>query len=440
MTILLLGSGGREHAFAWKLSQSPLCEKLFIAPGNAGTKQHGENISIGVNDFDAIEKFVLENKVDLVVVGPEDPLVNGIYDFFQSKEGLKNIPVIGPSKTGAQLEGSKAFAKQFMVRHSIPTAAYGEFTIDNLEDGFDFIDEQTPPIVLKADGLAAGKGVLIINEHGEAKQQLREMIEQNKFGKASAKVVIEEFLKGIEFSVFVLTDGTNYKILPPAKDYKRIGEGDTGLNTGGMGCLSPVPFVDEVLMKKVEDRVIVPTIEGLKKDNIVYKGFIYIGFMNVNGEPLVIEYNCRMGDPETEIVLPRIKNDLVELMIAVGNGTLGVVGDNTNNSIDIDERACATVIVASGGYPEDYEKGKEITGLEPLNPLMGTLSDLAETFIFHAGTKQEGDKILTNGGRVLAVSSYGKDIHEAVAKSNAAIEKINFEGKYYRRDIGYEFR
>ena len=430
MKILLLGSGGREHAFAWKLTQSPLCEKLFIAPGNAGTLQHGENVAIGVNDFDAIEKFVLENEIDLVVVGPEDPLVNGIYDYFLSKAELKNIPVIGPSKTGAQLEGSKAFAKQFMVRHHIPTAAYGEFTIENLEDGFDFIDEQTPPIVLKADGLAAGKGVLIIEEHGEAKENLREMIEQNKFGKASAKVVIEEFLKGIEFSVFVLTDGVNYKILPNAKDYKRIGEGDTGLNTGGMGCISPVPFVDAALMRKVEERVVIPTIEGLKKDNIVYRGFIYIGFMNVDGEPHVIEYNCRMGDPETEIVLPRIKNDLVELLVAVGNGTLA------KENIEIDERACATVIVASGGYPRDYEKGKEITGIASV----GSSSEQGNTIVFHAGTKRDGDKVLTNGGRVLAVTSYGKDIHEAVATSNAAIEKINFEGKYYRKDIGYEFR
>jgi phosphoribosylamine--glycine ligase len=423
MKILLLGSGGREHAFAWKLSQSPLCEKLFIAPGNAGTSQHGENIAMGVNDFDAIGKFVLSNSIELVMVGPEDPLVNGIYDYFQANDELKGIPVIGPSKAGAQLEGSKAFAKQFMVRHGIPTAAYGEFTIDNLEDGFDFIDEQNPPIVLKADGLAAGKGVLICAEHGEAKENLREMIEQNKFGKASAKVVIEEFLKGIEFSVFVLSDGTNYKILPQAKDYKRIGEGDTGLNTGGMGCISPVPFVDEALMKKVEERVIIPTIEGLKKDNIIYKGFIYIGFMNVNGEPYVIEYNCRMGDPETEVVLPRIKSDLVELLLATGNGTL------QQKQIDIDKRAAATVIVASGGYPEDYEKGKEIEGLD----------EPGESMVFHAGTKLEGDKIVTNGGRVLAVTSFGSDIQDAVKKSNAAIGRIYFTGKYYRKDIGYEF-
>lgn len=425
MNILLLGSGGREHAFAWKLTQSPLCTKLFIAPGNAGTAQHGENVAIGVNDFASIEQFVLANQIELVVVGPEDPLVNGIYDYFQTSETLKSIPVIGPSKTGAQLEGSKAFAKQFMVRHNIPTAAYGEFTIDNLEDGFDFIDEQVPPIVLKADGLAAGKGVLIVPEHGEAKEQLREMIEQNKFGKASATVVIEQFLKGIEFSVFVLTDGNNYKILPHAKDYKRIGEGDTGLNTGGMGCISPVPFVDAVLMKKVEERVIIPTINGLKQEGIVYKGFIYFGFMNVDGEPYVIEYNCRMGDPETEIVLPRIKNDLVELLVAVANGNL------SGQQVEIDERAMATVIVASGGYPEDYEKGKPITFPQNVS---------ADTIIFHAGTKQQGDNVVTNGGRVLAVSSFGNDIHQAAAKSNTVIEQIQFDGKYYRSDIGYEFR
>jgi phosphoribosylamine--glycine ligase len=424
MKILLLGSGGREHAFAWKLTQSLHCDKLFIAPGNAGTASLGENVAIGVNDFDAIGKFVLANQIELVVVGPEDPLVNGIYDYFQASAELKGIPVIGPSKDGAQLEGSKAFAKQFMQRHSIPTAAYGEFTIDNLEDGFDFIDEQNPPIVLKADGLAAGKGVLIVPEHGEAKDSLREMIEQNKFGKASARVVIEEFLKGIEFSVFVLTDGNSYKILPDAKDYKRIGEGDTGLNTGGMGCISPVPFVDEAMMKKVEERVIIPTIEGLKKDNIVYKGFIYIGLMNVNGTPYVIEYNCRMGDPETEIVLPRIKTDLVDLLIAVGNGTLD------KQKIEIDKRAAATVIVASGGYPEDYEKGKEIEGLD----------EPTESIIFHAGTKAEGNAIVTNGGRVLAVTSFGSDIQDAVKKSNKTIGKIYFTGKYYRQDIGYEFK
>lgn len=427
MNILLLGSGGREHAFARKLSQSSLCTKLFIAPGNAGTAQHGENVAMEVNDFATIAHFVITNNIELVVVGPEDPLVNGIYDYFLSKAELKNVPVIGPSKAGAQLEGSKAFAKQFMVRHNIPTAAYGEFTIETLQDGFDFIDEQTPPIVLKADGLAAGKGVLIVPEHGEAKEQLREMIEQNKFGKASAKVVIEQFLKGIEFSVFVLTDGENYKILPTAKDYKRIGEGDTGLNTGGMGCISPVPFADEKLMKKVEEQIIIPTINGLKQEGIVYKGFIYFGLMFVKNqnEVYVIEYNCRMGDPETEIVLPRIKTDLVELLLAVANGKL------SEKQIEIDERAMATVIVASGGYPEHYEKGKVITFPTDIT---------SDTIIFHAGTKQQGDTIVTNGGRVLAVSSFGKNIHEAVAKSNAVIEQIHFEGKYYRSDIGYEFR
>ena len=429
MNILLLGSGGREHAFAWKMSQSPICKKLFIAPGNAGTSQFGENVALGVNDFAAIEQFVLAQKIDMVVVGPEDPLVNGIYDYFIASPTLNKIPVIGPSKTGALLEGSKAFAKLFMVKHGIPTASYQEFSAHNLEAGLDYIDLQTPPIVLKADGLAAGKGVLICESKEEAKAELREMIANAKFGKASAKVVIEQFLKGIEFSVFVLTDGTNYKILPNAKDYKRIGEGDTGLNTGGMGCISPVPFVDEELMKKVEERVIIPTVEGLKKDKIVYKGFIYIGFMQTeqpNGttEPMVIEYNCRMGDPETEIVFPRIKSDLVKHFVALAKGEL------QNEAIEIDERAAATVIVASGGYPENYEKGKEITGLESVK----------DSIVFHAGTKAENGKVLTNGGRVLAVTSYGKDIHEAVATSNASIEKIGFEGKYFRRDIGWEFK
>jgi phosphoribosylamine--glycine ligase len=429
MKILLLGSGGREHAFAWKMAQSPLCQKLYIAPGNAGTSQFGENVTIGVNDFAAIEKFVLQNQIDMVVVGPEDPLVNGIYDYFLASEALSKIPVIGPSKLGAQLEGSKAFSKVFMLKHGIPTAIYQEFSAHNLDAGLDYIEHQTPPIVLKADGLAAGKGVLICQTKEEAKAELREMIANAKFGKASSKVVIEQFLKGIEFSVFVLTDGINYKILPQAKDYKRIGEGDTGLNTGGMGCISPVPFVDEALMKKVEERVIIPTIQGLQKDKITYKGFIYIGFMQTempNGttEPFVIEYNCRMGDPETEIVFPRIKSDLVQHFVALAKGEL------QNEVIETDPRAAATVIVASGGYPEDYQKGIEITGLDTIQ----------NSIVFHAGTKAEGGKVLTNGGRVLAVTSYGKTITEAVATSNAAIEKINFDGKYYRRDIGFEFK
>ena len=429
MNILLLGSGGREHAFAWKMSQSPLCKKLFIAPGNAGTGQFGENVALGVNDFAAIEKFVLANHIDMVVVGPEDPLVNGIYDYFTSSPALKNIPVIGPSALGANLEGSKAFAKLFMVKHGIPTANYREFSATNLEEGLVYIDLQTPPIVLKADGLAAGKGVLICASKEEAKGELQAMIKEAKFGKASAKVVIEQFLKGIEFSVFVLTDGQHYKILPNAKDYKRIGEGDTGLNTGGMGCISPVPFVDDELMKKVEDRVIIPTIQGLQKDNITYKGFIYIGFMqtempNGTSEPFVIEYNCRMGDPETEIVFPRIKSDLVKHFVALAKGEL------QNEVIEIDERAAATVIVASGGYPENYEKGKEISGLDTVK----------DSIVFHAGTKSENGKILTNGGRVLAVTSFGKNIQEAVATSNTSIEKIQFEGKYFRKDIGFEFK
>jgi phosphoribosylamine--glycine ligase len=426
MKILLLGSGGREHAFAWKISQSPLCEKLFILPGNAGTAQHGENISgIGVNDFEAIGNFCLQSGVELLVVGPEEPLVNGIYDYFTESEKLSKIPVIGPSKNGAQLEGSKAFSKQFMIKHGIPTAAYQEFTLETLEDGFDFIDEQTPPIVLKADGLAAGKGVLICQSHEEAKNELREMLEQSKFGKASSKVVIEQFLKGIEFSIFVLTDGNSYKILPHAKDYKRIGEGDTGLNTGGMGCISPVPFVNDELLKTVEEKIIIPTVNGLKEDHITYKGFIYIGLMQVGENPFVIEYNCRMGDPETEIVFPRIKSDLLQHLIATGNEKLAT------EEILTDNRAAATVIVASGGYPGDYKKGLAINGLQ---------NQWENTIVFHAGTKLEQGNIVTNGGRVLAVTSYGSSIQEAVSASNKAIEQIEFEAKYYRKDIGYEFK
>jgi phosphoribosylamine--glycine ligase len=424
MNILLLGSGGREHAFAWKLSESPLLDALFIAPGNGGTDDYGANVDLAINDFEAIGQFVLENEVGMVVVGPEDPLVNGIYDYFQEHDTLKSVPVIGPSKAGAALEGSKAFAKQFMVKHGIPTAPYKEFNSENLHEGAAWIDQQTPPIVLKADGLAAGKGVLICATKEEAKQELEEMIAGGKFGKAGATVVIEQFLKGVEFSFFVITDGVNYKILPHAKDYKRIGEGDTGLNTGGMGCVSPVPFVNNIMRLKVKEQVINPTMKGLQQDGIVYKGFLYIGLMSVDGEPFVIEYNCRMGDPETEVVLPRLKSDLLKHLIALSEGTL------QNETIEIDHRATATVIAASGGYPGNYEKGKEITGL----------NDVKKAMVFHAGTKAEDGKILTNGGRVLAVTSYGKDIHEAVAQSNAAIEKINFEGKYYRKDIGYEFK
>lgn len=425
MNILLLGGGGREHALAWKLKQSPLCDTLFIAPGNPGTATVGTNVPINATDFDALKTFAIENKIEMVVVGPEDPLVKGVYDFFLEDELLKNIPVIGPSKTAAQLEGSKAFAKQFMERQNIPTAKYREFTAQNLEDGLAHIDTNNPPFVLKADGLAAGKGVLIISDKEEAKAALQEMILQNKFGVASAKVVIEEFLSGIEFSVFVLTDGTNYKILPNAKDYKRVGEGDTGLNTGGMGAISPVPFVDEVLMQKVEERVVRPTVKGLAKEAIVYKGFIYVGLILVNNEPFVIEYNCRMGDPETEVVMPRLKSDLVDLLVAVADGNL-----NTK-TIEQDERAATTVIVASGGYPEDFEKGKIISGLSE------NYGD--DVIVFQAGTKNEQDAIVTSGGRVLAITAYGDSIENAVKKSLAVAEKIQFEKKYFRKDIGYEF-
>lgn len=429
MNILLLGSGGREHAFAWKISQSPLCGKLFILPGNAGTEDYGKNVTgIGINDFDGISDFCISNEIDIVVVGPEEPLVNGIYDYFTKSENVNHIPVIGPSKAGAMLEGSKAFSKQLMKRHRIPTADYAEFTVETLEDGYKFIDRQSPPIVLKADGLAAGKGVLICPTHQEAKTELKLMLQEAKFGKASARVVIEQFLKGIEFSVFVLTDGNSYKILPNAKDYKRIGEGDTGLNTGGMGCISPVPFADNQLMQKVEERIIIPTINGLKNDGIVYKGFLYVGLMLVENEPYVIEYNCRMGDPETEIVFPRIESDLLQHLVAVDKGEL------EKEVIKTDPRATATVILASGGYPGDYEKGKEITGLTEVK------ASLKDTIVFHAGTKTDGNKLLTNGGRVLAVTSYGSDIHDAVRKSNQAISLINFEGKYFRSDIGFEFR
>jgi phosphoribosylamine---glycine ligase len=422
MNVLLLGSGGREHAFAWKVAQSKRLTKLFIAPGNAGTESCGTNVSLNPNDFEQVKKFTLENNIEMVIVGPEDPLVRGIYDFFLKDDKLKNIPVIGPSKAGAQLEGSKAFSKKFMMRHHIPTAQYGEFNQQNIEDGFRFIEAMNEPVVLKADGLAAGKGVIIAATKEEAKATLKEMIVEAKFGESSATVVIEEFLKGIEFSVFVLTDRKSYKILPVAKDYKRISEGDTGLNTGGMGAVTPLPFVNDVLMKKVEEKIIKPTLAGLKNENIVYKGFIYFGLIKVGDEPLVIEYNCRMGDPETEVVIPMLENDLLELLAAVGNETLESV------SVQIKEGACATVVMVSGGYPGDYEKGKAISGLELVK----------NSVIFHAGTAKKDGQIVTNGGRVLAITSIGNTLPDALAASRANAEKIQFEGKYFRNDIGFD--
>ncbi len=422
MTILLLGSGGREHAFAWKMLQSPICTKLFVAPGNAGTESIATNVNLNPTDFEAIKTFVLQENVAMVVVGPEDPLVKGIYDFFQNDSALKDIPVIGPSKMGAQLEGSKEFAKEFLVRHEIPTAAYGSFTKDTVEEGCQFLETLQPPYVLKADGLAAGKGVLIIQDLAEAKEELRNMLVNEKFGAASAKVVIEEFLDGIELSCFVLTDGINYKILPTAKDYKRIGEGDTGLNTGGMGAVSPVPFADAVLLEKIETRIVKPTIAGLQKDGIEYKGFVFIGLINVNGEPIVIEYNVRMGDPETEVVIPRLKSDLVSLFQAVASQTLDTV------ELEIDERSATTIMVVSGGYPEDFEKGKVISGI----------SDIADSIVFHAGTKTQDGIIVSNGGRVLAVTSYGNDFQEAIKKSYQSIDQLHFDKMYYRKDIGFD--
>lgn len=420
MNVLILGSGGREHALAWKIAQSPLCGKLFIAPGNAGTAQTGTNLPVKATDFQGIKKAVLDNAVDFVVVGPEDPLVNGIYDFFRADEELEHVAVFGPSKQGAALEGSKEYAKQFMMRHNIPTAAYRSFTKDNLAEADAFIDGLRPPYVLKADGLAAGKGVLIIPDAGEAKKELREMILSQKFGEASAKVVIEEFLSGIELSVFAITDGHDYKLLPTAKDYKRIGEGDTGLNTGGMGAVSPVPFADADFMRKIEDRIVRPTIKGLEKDGIVYTGFVFFGLINVGGEPKVIEYNVRMGDPETEAVIPRVKSDLLEALYAAARGGLADV------RFEIDPRAAVTVVMVSGGYPEVYEKGKEITGL----------GQVEGSIAFHAGTRPQDGKVLTDGGRVLAVTSYADDFREALKESYRNIGRIKFEGAYCRRDIG----
>ncbi|TDO28934.1 phosphoribosylamine--glycine ligase [Sediminibacterium goheungense] len=425
MNILLLGSGGREHALAWKMTQSHHCDALFIAPGNAGTSEFGTNLPISITDFDAIKNACIEHKIDMLVVGPEEPLVKGIYDFFEAHPLLQKILVVGPSAKAAQLEGSKAFSKKFMQRHNIPTAAYAEFTADNFEEGKKYISQHSLPVVLKADGLAAGKGVVIAASHEEAIKTFEEMILHKQFGDASSKVVIEEFLKGIEVSVFVLTNGADYQIIGHAKDYKRIGEGDTGLNTGGMGCVSPVPFMDELFMRKVEERIIAPTVKGLEKEELIYHGFIFFGLMNVNGNPLVIEYNCRMGDPETEVVMPRLQTDLVALFAAMDNGTLA------DANISYDERYCATVMAVSGGYPGDYEKNKIIHGLGPNNE--------KEVLVFHAGTKQDENKVLTNGGRVLAVSAYGKNITDAVTRSKNKLREISFEGMYFRKDIGYEF-
>lgn len=422
MTILLLGSGGREHALAWKMLQSTQCTNLFVAPGNAGTDAIATNVNINPTDFEAIKKLVLTENIDMVVVGPEDPLVHGIFDFFKNDEKLQSVPVIGPSKLGAQLEGSKEFAKEFMVKHRIPTAAYDSFTKETVEKGCRFLETLQPPYVLKADGLAAGKGVLILQDLKEAQQELRNMLVGAKFGQASSKVVIEEFLDGIELSCFVLTDGKNYKILPTAKDYKRIGEGDTGLNTGGMGAISPVPFADATLMEKIEQRIVIPTVEGLQQDGIPYLGFIFIGLINVKGEPIVIEYNVRMGDPETEVVIPRLKNDLVALFIAVANQKLDEV------PLEIDTRSATTVMVVSGGYPEDYEKGKVISGLEKIT----------DSIVFHAGTKIENAAVVTNGGRVLAVTSFGDDFQEAIKKSYQNINQLHFDTMYYRKDIGFD--
>lgn len=418
--IVLLGSGGREHAFAWKIAQSPLCEELFIAPGNAGTTHHGTNVNLSVNNFEAIAGFCLDNKITMLIPGSEDPLVKGITDYFTSNDTLRHIAVIGPSAAGAQLEGSKDFAKQFMAKHNIPTAAYNTFTKDTINEGFTFLESLKPPYVLKADGLAAGKGVVIPDNLADAKKELTDMLSNAKFGDASSRVVIEEFLHGIELSVFVISDGNNYIVLPEAKDYKRIGEGDTGLNTGGMGAISPVPFANTEFLNKVEEKIIKPTVKGLQQDVIDYKGFIFIGLMNVDGEPYVIEYNCRMGDPETEVVFPRFENDLVEVMDAVANEAVNTIIPKFR------EETAAAVIVVSGGYPESYEKGKAISGFD----------NLGDTIVFHAGTKQEEDAVLTSGGRVLALTNFGDGVKEAVKKSLQAAEAINFDKKYFRTDIG----
>jgi phosphoribosylamine--glycine ligase len=422
MNILILGSGGREHAFTLKLTESKKVNQIFVAPGNAGTDKIATNININPTDFNLVKQAVLENDIQMVVVGPEAPLVEGVHDFFLSDEQLKNIPVIGPKKDGALLEGSKDFSKQFMQKHNIPTAKYQSFTKDNLQEGYAFLETLKPPFVLKADGLAAGKGVLILNSLEEAKKELKEMVFNQKFGEASSTVVIEEFLKGIELSVFVLTDGIDYKILPSAKDYKRIGEGDKGLNTGGMGAISPVPFADDAFLKKVEDLIVKPTVDGLRKDGIDYRGFIFIGLMNDNGNPSVVEYNVRMGDPETEVVLPRIESDLLDLFEGVANQNLG------EKSFSITSKTATTVMLVSGGYPEAYEKNKEINGLENIN----------ESIVFHAGTSLKEDKVLTNGGRVMTITSFGENIQEALDKSYSSIKKIHFDKMNFRKDIGFD--
>lgn len=424
MNVLILGSGGREHAISWKLKQSSKLNKLFVAPGNAGTADIATNLSIGVNDFEAIKNAALNESIDLIIVGPEDPLVNGVVDFFLNDDEIKHIPVIGPQAEAAQLEGSKEFSKRFMQRNNVPTAGYEAFTKDTLAEGLQYLETQKPPYVLKADGLAAGKGVVILDDLEAAKVELTAMLADAKFGDASSKVVIEEFMSGIELSVFVITDGKDYVILPEAKDYKRIGEGDTGLNTGGMGAISPVPFADADFMARVEKEVVVPTIDGFKKEGLPYKGFVFIGLMNENGVPRVVEYNVRMGDPETEVVLPRLKTDLLEIMEAVAEERLGEI------TVEFEEKAAATIIMVAGGYPEAYEKGDVISGLDQTEG----------SIVFHAGTKLQGDDVVTNGGRVVAVTSYGSDFNEALKQSYKNTSIVNWDKKYFRTDLGFDLQ